>query len=187
MPVESLHGIVVPAKIGPGQSEPGKQAFGARVGQDFGIQLPVGIGGSMATHRSGCRRSVRSKLEVAGDHPLHSFVALKNHNQIHAFDADLQSPVSASDRKERRRAPSVFGSAGGYASAVLRAKHQAALDHVRHDGNALCVLQHLLRNAIIRRGHDLVQHQGCIVEPVLHIFASFRPGGACHTQTDQCH
>ena len=76
------------------------------------------------------------------------------------------------------------GPAGGYALAVLRAKHKAALDHVGHDGNALCVLQYFFRNAFIRRGHDLVQHQRCIIQPVLHIFASLRPGGASRTQTE---
>src|ERR1035437_2161031 len=53
MPVEGIHGIVVPAKISPGQSESSKGAFGSRVGKDFGIQLPVGICGSMASNRSG--------------------------------------------------------------------------------------------------------------------------------------
>ena len=46
------------------------------------------------------------------------------------------------------------------------------------------VLQHFFRNAFIRRGHDLVQHQRCIVQPVLHIFASFRLGGASRTQAE---
>ena len=64
MPVESIHGIVVAANIGAGQSQSGKCAFGARVGQDFGIQLPVGIGSGMASYRSGCRGGVSSKLEL---------------------------------------------------------------------------------------------------------------------------
>src|ERR1039458_2579130 len=107
MPVEGIRGIVVPANIGPGQSESGKGAFGSRVGKDLGIQLPVGIGSGMASYRSGCRGGVRSQLKLGVFQALHSSVALEDHDQIHAFDADLQSPTATRNGKERRDGPSV--------------------------------------------------------------------------------
>jgi len=85
MTVERDHGAIVAANIGAGEGESGKQAFGARVGEDLGIQFPVGAGCGMATNRS---------------------------------------------------------------------------------------------------GHDLVQRQRCIVEPILHFFASLRPGSACYAKTE---
>jgi hypothetical protein len=117
---------------------------------------------------------------------LHSPLVLDDHDQINAFDADLQSPAAAGDGKERRRAPAVCGPAGGNASAILRAKDKAALDHVRHHGHALCVLQNFFRNALIRRGHDLVQHRAGMIQPVNRCFAiGSRPADA--RQTEYCH
>jgi hypothetical protein len=78
---------------------------------------------------------------------LHPFVALENHDQIHAFDADLQSPVAASDGKERRRTPSVFCTASCYALAILAAKHEAGLAPMGKDGHALCAFEHIWRYA----------------------------------------
>ena len=95
MSVESIHGTVVPANIGPGQRESGKGAFGSRVGKDLGIELPVGIGSGVASNWSGCGGGVRSKLKLGVFQALHSSVALEDHDQINAFDADLQSPVMA--------------------------------------------------------------------------------------------
>ena len=88
MTVERDHGAFVAANIGAGECKSGKKAFGAGVGEDFGIQFPVGVGCGMATNRS---------------------------------------------------------------------------------------------------GHDLMRRQRCIVEPILHFFASLRPGSACYAKTEQCH
>ena len=66
----------------------------------------------------------------------------------------------------------VGGAAGGDAAAILRAKDKAALEHVRHNGNALGVFQNFFRNAFVRRGHDLVQHAACMIQPVVGCFAT---------------
>jgi hypothetical protein len=114
--VDGFCGIVVAANIGAGQRESGKGALGARVGEDLGIQLPVGIGGSMAPNRSGCRGGVPPSSKLLLIKCCIPSVALDDHDQIDAFDADLQSPASAGDGKERRSAPSVCGAAGGNAA-----------------------------------------------------------------------
>ena len=93
--------------------------------------------------------------------------------------ADLQSPASAGDGKERRSAPSVGGAAGGDASAILRAKHEAALEQVGHDGHALCVFQNFFRNALIRRRHDLVQHTAGMIQPVDRLLRGWIPPSPC--------
>ena len=132
------------------QGESGKSALGARVGQNLGFQFPIGIGRSMASDRSCRRRCIRSELELARQQLLHALVILDNHDQIYAFDADLQSPAAAGDSKERWCAPSSRSATCRYASAILGAKHKAPLDHVRNHRDALRVFQHFFRNAVIR-------------------------------------
>ena len=59
----------------------------------------------------------------------------------------------------------------------------AALQQVGHHGHALCVVQHLLRNALVRRGHDLMQHIARMVHPVDCCFAiGSRPADARQTE-----
>ena len=73
---------------------------------------------------------------------MHPFFILNDHDQVHSFHTDLQSPVSARNSNERRRAPAVRGAAGGYAFPSFTSEDKPAFDHVRHNGYALCVLQH---------------------------------------------
>ena len=63
--VDGFRGILIAANIGAGQSKSGKGALGPLVSENLGIELPVGIGGGMASHRSGCRRGVPAKLKLA--------------------------------------------------------------------------------------------------------------------------
>jgi hypothetical protein len=49
---------------------------------------------------------------------------------------------------------------------MLAAEDERALDHVRHDGDALGIVDDFLRNALVGRRHDFVQNRGGIAEPV---------------------
>ena len=96
---------------------------------------------------------------------LHALLILDDHHQIDALDADLQAPASAGDREERRGTPATAGAAGRNAAATLSAKHKSALDHVRDNCNALCVLHHFFGNSLVRGCHHFVQYGGGLVQP----------------------
>ena len=87
---------------------------------------------------------------------MHSFFILNDHDQVHSFDADLQSPVSAGNGDERGRTPAIRCTAGGDAFASFSAEDKTALDHVRHNSDALGVLQHFLGDSLIRHSHNFV-------------------------------
>jgi hypothetical protein len=67
---------------------------------------------------------------------------------------------------ESRRTPATRCSTGDYAFAFFGPKDESAFDHVRYDGHALCVPHDVVGNTLIGCVHDLVQHFGCVIEPV---------------------
>src|SRR6185295_12875715 len=93
--------------------------------------------------------------------------ALLVHNQddqVHAFDADLQSPASSANGHERRRAPAIGGTARGNAASVLAAKDKPALDQVGNHQNALRIAQYFFRNSFVRSSHDGVQNIDGVIQ-----------------------
>src|ERR1700732_13881 len=88
---------------------------------------------------------------------LETLVVHDQHNQIHAFDSDLQSPTSAANGDERRCAPACIRTAGGDTTSMLAPKDEATFDQVWHYQDALCIAQRLLRDALVRSRHDGVQ------------------------------
>ncbi len=166
VPVNGLHGIIVPSNRSAIQRQTCKGTLGARVSQNFCFEFPIRFGRSMSSDWSCRRRGIRSELELACQQLLHAFVILDNHDQVHALDANLQSPAAASDGKERWCAPSGQSATCRYASAILCTKYEATLNHVRYYRDALRVFQHFFRYAVIRRGHDLVEHFAGIVQPI---------------------
>src|SRR5437879_2316492 len=112
----------------------------------------------MTAHRTCSSRRICTYLKFAGNQLLHSFFSLDDHYQIDAFKTDLKTSASAADCKEGRCAPSVGVSASGHALAMATSQNKTTFKHVWHHCYALCVFQDFLRNAFIRRIHDLVQH-----------------------------
>src|SRR6185437_300187 len=125
----------------------------------------------MAADWPGCRRGISTELEMTRQQLLHAALVLDDHDQVDAFDADLQAPTSTCDRKECRRAPSARGAAGSYAAAVLPTEYEAALEHMRHNSNAFCVLHHFFGYPVIRRRHDFTEHSARVIHPVVCCFA----------------
>jgi len=70
---------------------------------------------------AGRYRAFAREFELAGKQMLKALIVHDQHDEVDAFDADLQSPASAADGDERGRAPAIRGAAGGYATAVLAA------------------------------------------------------------------
>lgn len=165
--VEGAHGVVVAANVGAGDGKAGKDAFGARVCEDFGIELPISIGRGVAAYGTGSGGGVGANLELAGEHVLHAAIALDDHDKIDAFNAYLKSPIHAGDGEECRGAPTLTGAAGSYATTTFGAEHESAFDHVGHDGDAFRVIEHFFRDASIRSGHDLVKDLTGVREAVV--------------------
>src|SRR5438046_1328783 len=101
----------------------------------------------MSSNRTSCRRSVRSNVEITGEESLHPFFILNDHDQVHSFYTNLESPVSTRNSNERGRAPASRCAAGGYAFAALTAEDKPAFNHVGHNGHTLCVLQNFFRDS----------------------------------------
>src|SRR5580658_7092866 len=140
----------------------------------------------MTPNRTGRGRSIPAQFKVAVDQMPHPVFVLDDHDQIDAFDADLQSPASAGNGKERRSAPTVLCAAGGDAAAIFCAEDKAALEHVGHNGNAPCMFKHFLGNASIGGRHDFMQDAAGMIEAVVGCFAiGSCPGDAGHTE--YCH
>src|SRR6185312_8988531 len=82
------------------------------------------------------------------------------HDQIHAFDSNLQTPATSAHRNERWSAPSGGSAAGGDSSSMLGAKDKTAFDQVWYDDHAFSVVQHFLRYAVVGSGHERCKNVG---------------------------
>src|ERR1700730_15903234 len=103
---------------------------------------------------------------------LETTVVHDQHNQIHAFETDLQSPTSTANRYKRGRAPAIGRAAGCYSAAMFAANNKATLDQVRNYQNALCIAQYFFRNTLIRGLHDRVQDVNGRLEAFDRVFTS---------------
>src|ERR1041385_1938317 len=112
----------------------------------------------MASNRAGCGRSFTAYLELAGKELLHAFVIHDQHDEVDAFNADLQSPASAAHGHKCRCAPAICCAAGCYSAAMLTAKNESTLYQMGDNGNAFCFGQNFLRNAFIRSSGNLSQN-----------------------------
>src|ERR1700737_1654345 len=89
---------------------------------------------------------------------LETLVVHDQHYQVNAFDSNLQPPTSASNRNERRLAPASSRAASGQATPVLATEDETTLNQVWHYEDALCVAQHLFRDAFVWSRHDGMQN-----------------------------
>src|ERR1022692_1143003 len=99
----------------------------ARVSEHLSVHLPVGSRGSVAANRACRNRSFTREFKLAGKQMLQTLVVHNQHDQVHIFDTDLQSPTSTANGYERRRAPAIRCAARGDAASVLAAKMKPPL------------------------------------------------------------
>jgi hypothetical protein len=165
--VKGSHGVVVAADICAGNGEPGEDALGARVSEYLGVELPIGVSRGVAAYRAGSGGGIGADLEFAGEQVLHAAIALNDHDQINAFNANLKSPVDAGDAEECWSAPTIRSAASRHAAAAFSAEYETAFDHVGHDGNALGVIEYFFRDASVGRGHDLVKDFAGMRQPIV--------------------
>src|SRR2546422_599389 len=92
---------------------------------------------------------------------LQTLIIHNEHHEIHAFNADLKAETSASHRDESRCTPAFIRSAaGGNSSTMFGAYHETTLHQVRNHYHTLGAIQHLFRNSLVRRVHNLLQYLG---------------------------
>src|SRR5580698_3408052 len=102
---------------------------------------------------------------------LKTAVVHDQHDQVNAFDADLQSPTASANRDECRSAPAFRRAASSHTTPVLATKDEAAFEQVRHYDDAFGAVQHFFRNAFVGCGHDRLQN----LNGFLHAVDSFFP------------
>src|SRR5208282_231597 len=110
------------------QRQAREYAFRTRIGQHFSVQQYVGSGGSVSAYRARCHRSLTSHFELAGKQMLETTIVHNQHDQIHTFDSDLQSPASTAYRDKCGSAPALRRAARSHSASVLGAKDEAAFD-----------------------------------------------------------
>src|ERR1700686_1915046 len=118
---------------------------------------------------------------------LETLVVHDQHNQIHAFDSDLQSPTSATNGDERRCAPACIRTGGGHTPSMLATEDEATFDQVWHYEDALCIAQHFLRDALIWSRHDGVQDVTGRFKSRIFIFTSRAGPGTSSNQAYEAH
>src|SRR5579872_139654 len=103
---------------------------------------------------------------------LKTLVVHDQHDQVHSFNPDLQSPASTADRDECGRAPTFRCTAGGDATSVLAANNESAFNQVWHHQDAFGTAQHFFRDPFVGRSHDGVQHVDRFLQAVNRVFPS---------------
>ena len=112
----------------------------------------------MTAHWACRTRGFTSEFELTGQQMLETLLIHDQHDQIHAFDSDLQSPATTANRHEGGRAPAVRCTTRGHSTAVLGAKNEAAFNQVRHHQDALCAAQHFFRDTFVRGRHNRAEN-----------------------------
>jgi len=79
----------------------------------------------MPANRARRYRILRPSTQTCSTADAASRVVHDQHDQIHVFNTDLQSPTSSTNRDKRRSAPATFRAAGRHSASMLSAKHKA--------------------------------------------------------------
>src|SRR5579863_2100034 len=157
MAVNGASRIVVLLDYRTFQRQTGEYASRTRVGQHFRIEQYVGSGGSVTAYRTRRYRSFTGEFELGRKQMLQATIVHDEHDQVHAFDADLQSPTASANGDECGRAPAFRRAARSHSAAVFATNDEAAFDQVWHYHDALRTAQHFLGDALVGRRHDRLQ------------------------------
>jgi hypothetical protein len=106
---------------------------------------------------------------------LHSVIVLNDHDEIDAFNTDLETPAATADGEERRSAPAISGTAGSNAFAAFSAEDESAFDHVGDNSDALCVVENFFGDAFVRSGHNFVQYGSGMLKAIGSCFFGVSP------------
>src|SRR5580704_1339736 len=102
---------------------------------------------------------------------LQAAIVHDEHDQVDAFDSNLQSPAAATDGDERGSAPAFSRAARSHSAAVFATNNESTFDQVGHYDDALSTVQDFLGDAFVGRGHDGLQNFHRLLQTVDRIFA----------------
>src|SRR5580698_4722789 len=105
-----------------------------------------------------CHGSFTGEFELGRKQMLQTTVVHDEHDQVHAFNADLQSPAATTDGNECGSAPAFRRAAGSHSSAVFAANDEAAFKQIWHYDDASRAVQHILGDAFVGRHHNRLQN-----------------------------
>src|SRR5882724_11589851 len=112
---------------------------------------------------------------------LQASVVHDQHDQIHAFYANLKTRASAAYGDKSGSAPASLGAATADTASVLGADNESAFDQIRDDEDTFCGIQHFFGDAFVGRCHDFLEHVGSLLQP----FDGVLTGRSCPAEAGQ--
>src|SRR5437899_11383272 len=94
---------------------------------------------------------------------LQASVVHDQHDQIHAFDANLKTRACAANGDKSGSAPASLGAATADTASVLGADNDSAFDQIRDHEDALGDIQYLFWVFFVWRSYDFVDDVSCIL------------------------
>src|SRR5665213_430867 len=121
------------------------------------MHLGVGLSGCGASHGACRNRSFRAQSELALKQFIRSPLTHYQHDQVRCRAADLEAKTPTLNADRRRRGPTraALVPTRHVAFPIFTANEESASLEVRYNHYAMGLLQQFLRNALIRRSHDL--------------------------------
>ena len=150
-----------------GEIDAGEQALRARVREDFGLELRVGHRTRVTPDRSSRNRRLATERHFVLEQMLHAVVVHDEQHQVDGFAADLEPDAPLREHHERRSGPAGAVTAAHHALAIFAAEDECRFFHRRKHDDAGGFVPEVLRDVLVRRFVQLVQHIGRISQPPL--------------------
>jgi len=150
--VEFVVGVVVGTQSGTFQGNSGENAAGARVAENFGAHVGVGVRGSGTALGSASDGSVGAELDLAMKQAACRAIVHQKKNEVSGFAANLEADAAAFESVHGRSAPrtgEILASAADHgATTVTAADDKGGFEDGRHDDDTAGLVQKILRNVV---------------------------------------
>ena len=104
-----------------------KRSASPRVGQDLRSQLPVRVGGGVASHGACGYGRIGTQLEFAGKKVFQSVLVHDQHDQVNCLAADLETHTPAAGENECGSTPTGGSPAARDSAAIARGHDESRL------------------------------------------------------------
>lgn len=158
--VGAVHGFVaagVSFDDGAAEADSSEDAFAARVGEDFGVEGEIGIGGCLSADRSCSHRCIGAELELVVEQAVQGAVIHEEQHEVGGRAADLITDAAAFHGEEDGRAPAMGGAARGHSPAVVSSEDKGELGISGDDGDAFGFTEQIVGNASVGGLHDFAE------------------------------
>src|SRR5947209_949857 len=162
--VERRRVVIILRHLGAVKCDAGEKSLGPRIGQQFGIKLPVGACICVASNRARGSFRARADLELRIQEMLHAALVHCDKHDVGGRTTKLQAPASTRHADRSRCAPATAGAAAGDSLTVLAAETNGALLETGYNRDATRSRDDLVRNAFIRRVGKLLDDGSGLIE-----------------------